>query len=221
MPPSRPQSSYRQRMSPPWDGGSTARIRANMVQKAMRTVNPVLGRLSWYLRRLQAMSVDEVVPRSHRSLIHLGDGVISKTAPRLWKASWEHAAEHDGFERLRDAVTHRRALIALSDEALLVVARLTAPGTHRYSQRWPLHPVLEVETRPTERVVARRPGSGVLSVLRVSRYPSARRAARQSPQSDGGRNGSSRRLPAGSSRSMWRLMDRRGRSSFDVRRVRR
>src|SRR5512132_1911900 len=55
----------------------------------MRTGDLVLRRLSWYHRRLRAMSADEIVQRSHRSLVHLADGVISKTAPRLWKASWE------------------------------------------------------------------------------------------------------------------------------------
>jgi hypothetical protein len=72
------------------------------------------------------------------------------------------AAEHDGFERLRDAVTHRRAVVALPDGAVLVVDRLTATERHHYSQRWPLHPALEVEMCSTEGVVARRPGSGVL-----------------------------------------------------------
>jgi uncharacterized heparinase superfamily protein len=72
------------------------------------------------------------------------------------------AAEHDGYERLGDAVTHRRAVVALLNGSFLVVDHLAATGMHRYSQRWPLHPALEVETCSAEGVVARRPGSGVL-----------------------------------------------------------
>jgi uncharacterized heparinase superfamily protein len=72
------------------------------------------------------------------------------------------AAEHDGYKRLGDAVTHRRAVVALLNGSFLVVDRLAATGMHQYSQRWPLHPALEVETCSAEGVVARRPGSGVL-----------------------------------------------------------
>jgi uncharacterized heparinase superfamily protein len=72
------------------------------------------------------------------------------------------AAEHDGYERLGDAVTHRRVVVALLNGSFLVVDRLAATGMHRYSQRWPLHPALEVETCSAQGVVARRPSSGVL-----------------------------------------------------------
>jgi len=72
------------------------------------------------------------------------------------------AAEHDGYERLRDPVTHRRVVVALPDGSYLVVDRLTATGMHRYSQRWPLNPALEVETCSAEGVVATGPGSGIL-----------------------------------------------------------
>jgi uncharacterized heparinase superfamily protein len=71
-------------------------------------------------------------------------------------------AEHDGYARLDDPVTHRRAVIALADGSLLVVDRLEAKGVHRYSQRWPLHPSLELEACSPERIVARRDGAGVL-----------------------------------------------------------
>jgi uncharacterized heparinase superfamily protein len=72
------------------------------------------------------------------------------------------AAEHDGYERLGDAVTHRRIVVALLNGSFLVVDRLAATGIHRYSQQWPLHPALEVETCSARGVVARRPSSGVL-----------------------------------------------------------
>jgi uncharacterized heparinase superfamily protein len=86
------------------------------------------------------------------------------------------AAEHDGYERLGDAVTHRRVVVALFNGSFLVVDRLAATGMHRYSQRWPLHPALEVETCSADRVVARRLGSGVvLSVAGESISVSAKR----------------------------------------------
>ncbi len=70
-------------------------------------------------------------------------------------------AEHDGYERLTDPVTHRRAVIALSDGSVLVVDLLMARETHRYSQRWPLHPDLELE-HSGEVAVATKSGAGVL-----------------------------------------------------------
>jgi uncharacterized heparinase superfamily protein len=72
------------------------------------------------------------------------------------------AAEHDGYERLLDAVTHRRVIVALLNGSFLVVDRLDTTAMHRYSQRWPLHPALEVESCSTDGVLASRGGSGVL-----------------------------------------------------------
>lgn len=54
-------------------------------------------------------------------------------------------AEHDGYQRLPDPVSHRRAVVGLSNGSILVVDRLVARGPHRYSQRWPLHPDLELD----------------------------------------------------------------------------
>ncbi|MBA3402993.1 MAG: heparinase II/III-family protein, partial [Actinobacteria bacterium] len=75
-------------------------------------------------------------------------------------------AEHDGYERLQDPVTHRRAVVALEDGSVLVVDVLLAAGRHRYSQRWPLHPSLELEACSAERVVAVAEETGVGLVLR-------------------------------------------------------
>ena len=86
------------------------------------------------------------------------------------------AAEHDGYERLGDAVTHRRVVVALVNGSFLVVDRLVATGIHRFSQRWPLHPALEIETCSAEGVVARRASSGIaLSVAGESISVSATR----------------------------------------------
>ena len=86
------------------------------------------------------------------------------------------AAEHDGYERLGDEVTHRRVVVALVNGSFLVVDRLVATGMHRYSQRWPLHPALEIERCSAEGIVARRANSGIaLSVAGESISVSATR----------------------------------------------
>ena len=114
----------------------------------------------------------------------LVDGLDSSLSggPFLWarhaRARLLHAdlddgvvvAEHDGYERLADGVTHRRAVIVLSDESIVVVDRLDARGAHRYSQRWPLHPELELELAPHGFAVARR-GDGGLLVSTSASHP--------------------------------------------------
>jgi hypothetical protein len=76
-------------------------------------------------------------------------------------------AEHDGYLRLDDPVLHRRAVIGI-DEAILVVDRMQAEGVHAYSQRWPLHPELELDERHADRVVARGGGRGLVISLAAS-----------------------------------------------------
>jgi uncharacterized heparinase superfamily protein len=76
-------------------------------------------------------------------------------------------AEHDGYRRLEDPVLHRRAVVAVG-ESILVVDRLQARGAHLYSQRWPLHPDLELDGPHVDRVVARQSGSGLLVALSAS-----------------------------------------------------
>ena len=77
-------------------------------------------------------------------------------------------AEHTGYTRLDDPVLHRRAVQSLQD-AILVVDRLEARGSHRYSQRWPLAPDLELGERHADRVVAQRDGSGLVLAASASR----------------------------------------------------
>jgi uncharacterized heparinase superfamily protein len=88
----------------------------------------------------------------------------SHAAARLIRAELSEGlviAEHTGYMRLDDPVLHRRAVLALPN-AILVVDRLEARGAHRYSQRWPLAPDLELAERHTDHVVARRNGSGLV-----------------------------------------------------------
>jgi hypothetical protein len=54
-------------------------------------------------------------------------------------------AEHDGYSRLADPVSHRRAVVLLPSGALLVHDRLEAAAEHSYRQSWPLAPGLDVE----------------------------------------------------------------------------
>ena len=63
-------------------------------------------------------------------------------------------AEHQGYRRLPDPVTHRRAVVLLAD-AVLVVDRLEAEHAHTHSQRWPLHPDLDLAELHAKHVVAR------------------------------------------------------------------
>jgi len=51
--------------------------------------------------------------------------------------------QHDGYARLRDTVSHVRAVAVLPDGPVLVVDRLRARAEHRFSQGWPLHPRLD------------------------------------------------------------------------------
>jgi uncharacterized heparinase superfamily protein len=72
-------------------------------------------------------------------------------------------AEHDGYARLVDPVVHRRAVVLVgNDGALLVVDRLQAAGWHRYSQRWPFHPTLDVESQGAQHILIRGEHAGVL-----------------------------------------------------------
>lgn len=59
---------------------------------------------------------------------------------------------HDGYLRLRDPVSHVRAVVALADGPILIVDRLEARQRHRFVQTWPLHPMLEARLA-TETVV--------------------------------------------------------------------
>ena len=72
-------------------------------------------------------------------------------------------AEHTGYLRLPDPVVHRRLVSAPSDSPhVLVVDRLEARAAHRYSQRWPLHPELEIVEHDARRIVALGPSHGVV-----------------------------------------------------------
>ncbi len=56
-------------------------------------------------------------------------------------------AELDGYLRLPDPVTHRRAVARIGERALLVVDRLEGRETHSATQTWPLHPRCTVSER--------------------------------------------------------------------------
>jgi uncharacterized heparinase superfamily protein len=77
--------------------------------------------------------------------------------------------EHDGYERLADPVQHRRIVVAPSDDPLvLVFDRLDARGLHRYSQCWPLHPELDIQTSEYDRVIASGPTGAVIATTASS-----------------------------------------------------
>jgi hypothetical protein len=79
-------------------------------------------------------------------------------------------AEHDGYERLEDPVSHRRTVLALGEgESIVVIDRLEAGGAHHYSQRWPLHPALDLDERTTDKVVAKGEKAGLVLAVASSR----------------------------------------------------
>ena len=58
-----------------------------------------------------------------------------------WDESWPAAvAEHDGYLRLADPVSHRRAVVGIDERAILVVDRLEGRDGHTAIQTWPFHP---------------------------------------------------------------------------------
>lgn len=95
----------------------------------------------------------------------------SQAASRVLAADLEDGVvvvEHDGYRRLPDPVTHRRAVVLLAD-AVLVIDRLEAVEGHTFSQRWPLHPDLDIGARDANRVVAsRREGGGIALAVSAS-----------------------------------------------------
>ena len=65
-------------------------------------------------------------------------------------------AEHFGYRRFAEPVTHRRWLVAPHDgAALLVVDLLSGTGQHLVRTSWPLHPSLDVERVPLGHLVTR------------------------------------------------------------------
>jgi hypothetical protein len=74
-------------------------------------------------------------------------------------------AEHDGYRRLADPVTHRRWLSAPPDDpAMLVVDEITGVGVHEMRTSWPLHPDLDAVEVPQGHLVTRN-GVAVLQIL--------------------------------------------------------
>lgn len=73
-------------------------------------------------------------------------------------------AEHYGYRRLAEAVTHRRWLIAnLDGDAVLVVDLVSGAGRHEVRTSWPLEPSLDV-VRAAIGHVASRDGSPVIHI---------------------------------------------------------
>ncbi len=65
-------------------------------------------------------------------------------------------AEHFGYRRFAEPVTHRRWLVAPHDGvALLVVDLLSGTGRHLVRTSWPLHPSLDVELASLGHLVTR------------------------------------------------------------------
>jgi hypothetical protein len=86
-------------------------------------------------------------------------------------------AEHDGYSRLSDPVVHRRAVVALGEDSILVADRMDAVELHSYSQRWPLHPALDIEALEGNRLVSRAADAG-LALVAASTRPLVLRAVR-------------------------------------------
>jgi hypothetical protein len=93
--------------------------------------------------------------RSRFTEIRLEDGVA--------------AGEHDGYEALADPVRHRRAVIALEEDRIVVYDRLDASESHAVSLHWPLHPELVADIcGPGELRAERADGVGLELVVAAS-----------------------------------------------------
>jgi uncharacterized heparinase superfamily protein len=86
--------------------------------------------------------------------------------------------EHNGYAALSDPVTHRRAVLLLADGLVLVVDRLDGEGRHIISQRWPLHPALDLATHEESHIVATHREGGGLLLSPVSTHVFELKAAR-------------------------------------------
>jgi len=86
-------------------------------------------------------------------------------------------AEHHGYLRLEDPVRHERAVAVVAPEAVLVLDRLVGGAAHRYAQRWPLGPELELEEVRDDGVETRF-GDGRLGLAFAASRPLAVRARR-------------------------------------------
>jgi hypothetical protein len=87
-------------------------------------------------------------------------------------------AEHDGYTRLAEPVTHRRYVVAPREQtSVLVVDLLTGVGEHRVRTAWPLHPELDARTAGDTHLVTR-DGRPVLQVATAATAPAAPWAVR-------------------------------------------
>jgi hypothetical protein len=87
-------------------------------------------------------------------------------------------AEHDGYTRLAEPVTHRRYLIAPPGrDAIAVLDLITGSGAHRVRTGWPLHPELSVTTEGSTHCVERA-GRPVLQIATAATAATAGWAVR-------------------------------------------
>ena len=82
-------------------------------------------------------------------------------------------AEHDGYERLRPPVRHRRLVVATPGGPVVVHDRISGTGDHAVVQSWPLHPSLEpVDVHGSTLAFGVGPGGApVLRIAAVSDAP--------------------------------------------------
>lgn len=70
-------------------------------------------------------------------------------------------AAHDGYRRLRDAVTHTRTVLFVRPDEWLVIDRLEGRGAHDFAQHFHFPPEVEICVRAPHEVVAIDRASGV------------------------------------------------------------
>jgi uncharacterized heparinase superfamily protein len=80
-------------------------------------------------------------------------------------------AEHDGYTRFAQPVTHRRYVVApRGQSSVLVVDLLTGEGEHRVRTAWPLHPELDARMAGDTHLVTR-DGRSVLQIATAAGTP--------------------------------------------------
>ena len=111
-------------------------------------------------------------------------------------------AEHDGYRRLADPVTHRRWLCAPAGNPASSSSTRSRGRRHELRTSWPVHPDLDVEREPQGHLVARS-GAAVLQILTAAVSGATLDEVRGDGESTsgGGRNGSRAACHPGSSRN--------------------
>ena len=87
----------------------------------------------------------------------------NKLSPAGHLAYWE--GEHDGYERLRSPVNHRRGVLRIGEESWLILDRPTSRESHRYRLHWLLPDLPFVWDEGRRRLTLRTPAGDYAATM--------------------------------------------------------